>query len=235
MANLGRPAGPNRTGRPRADGHAPERPPREEIVAAAVRLFAERGVGATTMSEIARRSGLRQSSVYYYFRDKEAILGHIASTANADVLAHIRRVVAEGGSASLRLYRLVRLDVRQLCAFPFDINEIYRLPTLQDERFAGFWDERQAINDAVQALVEEGVSDGELATQDARLAALVLMSNDEGVLNWFRPVGEFRQAGGERYDADAVATFVADLALGALLVDRRRLRTIRTEALRRDP
>lgn len=224
-----------RTGRPRAAGKAAEGDPRDEIVAVASRLFAERGVGATTMSEIARRSGLRQSSVYYYFRDKEAILEQIVASVNRVILDHLARVNADGGTAALRLYRLVRFDARQMCRFPFDINEIYRLSALQDERFAGFWAERQELNDAVEALIREGVAEGQFADTDPRLAALVLLSNDEGTQNWQRPVGAFRQQGGEHYDADQIATFVADLALRALLRDRGRLDSLRRRAVQLDP
>ena len=223
-----------RTGRPRADGRTLEGEPRDEIVAVASRLFAERGVAGTTMSEIARRSGLRQSSVYYYFRDKEAILGEIVASVNRVILDHLARVNADGGSPALRLYRLIRFDARQMCRFPFDINEIYRLSALQDERFAGFWSERQELNDAVEALVRDGIASGELREVDPRLTALVLLSNDEGTQNWQRPVGTFRQHGGEDYDADQIATFVADLALAALLRDRGRLASLRRRAVALD-
>lgn len=223
-----------RTGRPRAAGRTSDGDPRDEIVAVASRLFAERGVGGTTMSEIARRSGLRQSSVYYYFRDKEAILGEIVASVNRVILDHLERVNADGGTAALRLYRLIRFDARQMCRFPFDINEIYRLSALQDERFAGFWSERQELNEAVAALVAEGVAEGQLAETDPRLTALVLLSNDEGTQNWKRPVGAFRQEGAEHYDDDQIATFVADLAMRALLRDRGRLAAIRRRALALD-
>src|SRR5687768_4973329 len=98
-----------RTGRPRADSRPLDREPREEIVAVASRLFAERGVAATTMSEIARRSGLRQSSVYYYFRDKEAILEEIVGGVNRAILDELARIHRDGGPAALRLYRAIRL------------------------------------------------------------------------------------------------------------------------------
>ena len=224
-----------RTGRPRADARPLEREPREEIVAVASRLFAERGVAATTMSEIARRSGLRQSSVYYYFRDKEQILEEILASVNRVVLDHLARVNAEGGSPALRLYRLVRLDVLQICAFPYDINEIYRLSTLQEERFQRFWAERRELNRQVAALVAEGVREGELAAVDPRLAALTLLANDEATQNWHRPVGTLRQLEDEDYTPAEIAEFMADLALGALVADRRRLPAIRGEARRRDP
>ena len=56
--------------------------PRDEILAAATRLFAERGVAEVTMSEIAVRAGLRQASLYYWFRRKEEILAEIVEQVN---------------------------------------------------------------------------------------------------------------------------------------------------------
>jgi TetR/AcrR family transcriptional regulator len=225
----------SRTGRPRADGRPLEREPREEVVAVASRLFAERGVAGTTMSEIARRSGLRQSSVYYYFRDKEAILEEILASVNRVILDQLARVNAEGGSPALRLYRLIRLDVHQLCAFPYDINEISRLSALQEERFAPFWRERRALNRAVEELVREGVAGGELVDIDPRLAALTLLANDEATQNWHRPVGALGQLEDDGYEPEQIATFLADLAVGGLLADRARLGALGAEARSRDP
>ena len=54
-----------------------------EIVAAATQLFTERGVGGTTMAEIARRCGLQQPSLYYYFRSKGELLDEIVGEAES--------------------------------------------------------------------------------------------------------------------------------------------------------
>ena len=225
-----------RTGRPRANDRPLDGEPRDEIVAVATRLFAQRGVAATTMSEIATLSGLRQSSVYYYFRDKEAILGEILATVNRVALEHLDAVNSAGGSAALRLYRVVRADARQICAFSYDINEVYRISTLQQKRFSGFWKDRQRLNDEVAGLIAEGVAGEEFVDVDPELAALTVLSNDEGTQNWFRATsGRFRQRGGERYTAEDVGTFMADLVLGALLKRRGRLPSLRREAKRRDP
>lgn len=187
------------------------------------------------MSEIARRSGLRQSSVYYYFRDKEAILEEILASVNRVILDELARINAEGGSPALRLYRLIRLDVRQLCAFPYDINEISRLSALQEERFEGFWRERRALNRAVEELVREGVAAGELVEVDPRLAALTLLANDEATQNWHRPVGALGQLEDDGYEPETVAGFLADLAVGGLLRDRAQLDVLRPQARERDP
>jgi AcrR family transcriptional regulator len=225
----------SRTGRPRADSRPIEHEPRQEIVAVASRLFAERGVAATTMSEIARRSGLRQSSVYYYFRDKEQILEEILASVNRVILDELARINADGGPPSLRLYRLIRIDVRQICAFPYDINEVSRLSALQEERFQRFWAERRELNLSVEALLREGIAAGEIVGVDPRLAALTLLANDEATQNWHRPVGALGQIEDDGYEATDIADFVADHAVGGLLADRAALAGLRDEARRRDP
>ena len=113
---------PRRSVRPTADSD-----PRREILAAASHLFAERGVAGTTMAEIARRSGLQQPSLYYYFRSKGQLLDEIVGEANRAPLELVERVRASGGSPAVQLYRIIRADVAALCALPYDLNEIHRL------------------------------------------------------------------------------------------------------------
>jgi TetR/AcrR family transcriptional regulator len=223
-----------RTGRPRARARATVRDPREEIIAVASHLFARRGVAATRMSEIAEGAGLQQSSIYYYFRNKEEILGEIVATVNRVPLAHLARIDVEGGSPGLRLFRLVRFDVVTLCAFPYDINEVHRISAQAPVAFAEYWAERQALNDGVERIVAEGVAEEELRPVDARLAALTILANDEAVQNWYRPVGDRRLRGREGpegdYRPEEIALHLARTCLEGLLVDRRRLPTIARRA-----
>lgn len=52
---------------------------RRALVDAAARLFAERGVEATTMDDIARAAGMSRTSVFNYFGYKEMILCEIGA------------------------------------------------------------------------------------------------------------------------------------------------------------
>jgi AcrR family transcriptional regulator len=51
-----------------------ERDTRQDILDAALDLFAENGFFGTSMREIARRVGVRESALYHHFPSKEAIL-----------------------------------------------------------------------------------------------------------------------------------------------------------------
>jgi TetR/AcrR family transcriptional regulator len=192
---------------------------RAEIVAAASRLFARRGIAATTMAEIAEAAGLQASSLYYWFRSKQQILEVIVKDVNRAPLAFAEDVANQSGSPAVRLYRLIRFDVETLCAFPFDINEVHRLASEPDAEFIRYWDDRLRLVEAVESLVREGVQRGELRDLDPHLVALTLLANDEATQNWMR--------GDDPADPTAVAGFVADLALRGLLTDPTALDEIR--------
>ena len=46
---------------------------RDEILDAAERVFAEKGLGAATLEDVAARVELRRASLAYYFRDKDEL------------------------------------------------------------------------------------------------------------------------------------------------------------------
>jgi TetR/AcrR family transcriptional regulator len=224
--------GRKRVGRPRANPRSGDLPPRDEILAAAARLFAERGVHDVTMSEIAHAAGLRQASLYYWFRRKEEILAEIVEQVNRVPLEFVLKLEEEAGDPAVQLWRLVRFDVEALCGFPFDINEVHRLSRRVPEAFEVYWQERQALNDAVERLIARGVEAGAFRPVDPRLAALVVLSDDEGLQNWYRPLDGRRLAAGPEgdYAAPEIAVFVADLTLRGLLARPGRLAAVRRAA-----
>lgn len=203
-----------RRGRPRArQAQAGGPDPREQIVAAASDLFASRGVDEVTMAQIAEAAGLQQSSIYYWFRSKSDVVGSILERVNRIPLAIVERELQADGPVAVRLHRLVREDVLALCAFPFDINEVHRLATRAPDDFPGYWEERRRLDEQVEALVAEGVANGELRAVDARLAARSLLAADEATQHWFRPEGS---AG---YTAEQVADHVATATVRSLAAD----------------
>ncbi len=179
-------------------------------MAAASDLFAVHGVDAVSMAQIAERAGLKQSSIYYWFRSKSDILASILERVNRLPLEIVERERAAEGPVAERLLRVVRQDVLALCGFPFDINEIHRLARHCPDDFEAYWVERQRLDDEVEALIAEGIANGELRAVDARLAARTLLAGDEATQNWFRSSGE------AQYSAEQVADFVAEMAVRGL-------------------
>ncbi len=183
------------------------------------------------MAEIARRCGLQQPSLYYYFRNKQELLDAIVVEANRAPLELLARVRKAGGSPAVQLYRLIRADVVALGALPYDLNEIHRLAARDRDAFSRYWSERDQLVDGLAAIVRAGVRRGELRAVDARLAALTVMANDEGTQNWLRVVGGDGVSRGSRPgDHHAVGGFLADLTVRGLLAAPRDLDRVRRAA-----
>jgi AcrR family transcriptional regulator len=214
---------PRRRGRPRISPiEGAEADPVEQIVRAAGRLFGEQGVAATTMTQLAHAVGLRQSSLYYHFARKEEVVAALVARANVVPLELLERIDRDGGSAPARLHRYVRADTVALCDLPFDINEIHRIAARDREGFAGYWKERRTLERRVTRIVRDGVSDGTLRPVEPRLTALMLLSNDEGVQNWFRL--------SPRPAPRAIGAALADMVVGGLLAQGGDLAAVRDEA-----
>jgi len=54
---------------------------REQILKAALKLFATKGLAATRMSDISASSGISQGLVYHYYSSKEALFTNLVDTA----------------------------------------------------------------------------------------------------------------------------------------------------------
>jgi AcrR family transcriptional regulator len=50
---------------------------RERILRAALELFSRQGIGATSLAEVALRSGVSRVTIYRYFPDKQALAGEV--------------------------------------------------------------------------------------------------------------------------------------------------------------
>ena len=95
----------------------PQRPASEEtrrlIVATALRLFRERGLDETTMRDIAAGAGMSLGAAYYYFRNKEAIVGAYYDYVHEEHLSRSRTAFATATDLRdrLRIALHTKLDI----------------------------------------------------------------------------------------------------------------------------
>src|SRR5215208_7635101 len=106
-----------RAGRPRL--HVQRRPgstARDEILDAAGELFTTLGYTGTSTRTIAEAVGIRQASLYHYFKTKDDILCALLNQTVTPTLAIIDRLTAADPelSAAEHLHALALFDGRQL-------------------------------------------------------------------------------------------------------------------------
>ena len=155
------------------------RAPRAGIVDAATKLFSEKGYAQTTMSDVARAAGLQQSSLYYWFRNKEQLLQETLAVNRAP-LDFIAEVGAGSGSPAVKLYRLLRFDTMQLALSPVDFSEIQRIAHRQRADFHEFWRDYERLTEWVVDLIGAGIAEGRFVDCDRVQTAELLLTFDEG-------------------------------------------------------
>lgn len=102
---------------------------RDRLCAVAERLFAERGLQAVTMRELARGLGVSAMTAYRYFEDKEEIFAAVRAAAFERFAAALERAAAVKGSARERATAVGRAYVEFAFAEPdayrlmFDVNQ----------------------------------------------------------------------------------------------------------------
>lgn len=172
---------PRRVGRPRAVA----RPrtglsPREEVLAAAAELFTGQGYAATTTREVAERAGIRQASIYHYFKGKEEILASLLESTVRPSLEAARALMDATEPAEARLWALCHRDVRLLCSGPHNLGALYLLP--EAERFERFREMRDALKDAYARLLARTAVAATLAEPELALRARLVFSLVESVI-----------------------------------------------------
>jgi AcrR family transcriptional regulator len=193
------------------------------ILVVAARLFRERGYLNTTMTEIARECGLGQSSLYYWFRQKEDILLGLLAL-NRVSLDFAEQVVAEAGSPAVRLLRLLRLDILELCSSPVDICEVEVLAEQQPDVFVEFWADTAALHGHIGTLISDGIACGEFIECDPEFAALNICAAEEGVQRRYRNSAAHAPGGTspfrhQDYSREHVAAELATIVVRGLLRD----------------
>ncbi|WP_218136280.1 TetR/AcrR family transcriptional regulator [Nonomuraea jiangxiensis] len=139
-------------GRPRAVARpATGLSPREELLAAAAELFTVNGYSATTTREVAERAGIRQATLYHYFRGKEELLAELLESTVRPSLEAARLLAASDAPAGARLWALAHRDATLLCTGEHNLGALYLLP--EADRFLGFQELRTALKQAYAHLL----------------------------------------------------------------------------------
>jgi AcrR family transcriptional regulator len=89
---------------------------KQEILDAALRGFAEKGLAGTTVEEVRRRSGASVGSIYHHFGDKEGIAAALYVAALDDYQRGLQALLVEGSDPERTIKALVRYHLRWVAA-----------------------------------------------------------------------------------------------------------------------
>ena len=106
----------DRPGRPAAN---PDRDTRTLLLNAATELFAERGVAATTLTNIARRAGLTPAMVHYHFADRDQLVDAVVKERILPLISYVWDPVQPGDEPAELVAGLVQRLLEQISKAPW--------------------------------------------------------------------------------------------------------------------
>jgi AcrR family transcriptional regulator len=155
---------------------------KQQILQAALQVFAEKGIAAATVQDVAQAAGLSIGGLYWYYKSIEDILfALVQNMVTADL--EISRAQAQAqGSVRERLRRIVTTGLLETArAMPLYL-EVYRLAIANPAMHAELQNYLTAYHDLFSALLTEGCARGEFRQLDVQAAALVLIAWYQGMM-----------------------------------------------------
>jgi AcrR family transcriptional regulator len=152
----------------------------EEIIRAALEVFADRGYAATKLEDVARKAGVTKGTIYLYFENKEALFKALIRQTIVPVIAQ-GEAIAEAfpGSARALFERLIREYWRLVGET--SLSSIPRLMIAEAGNFPEL--ARFYYNEVItrghrlmEGVLERGIRAGEFKKVDLAIATKLAMS-----------------------------------------------------------
>lgn len=163
---------------------------RENILEAAVQLFAEYGYHAAPLRDIARLAGIQAASIYHHYPNKQSLLVEIMET-------HMRRLNSQLESI-LRKYDDPRERLRESIANHIRLHTTYKaeffiidteLRSLEEEQRARVIALRDEYDSLLQGLLYDGMERGIFRQSDTKVTTYAIIAMCTQVSSWFRSGG----------------------------------------------
>lgn len=165
---------------------------RGELLQIAAELFAERGLKATTVRDIADAAGILSGSLYHHFDSKESMVDEILRTFLDDLFGHYEAIVAQKLPPRARFEAIVTVSFdaleRNHSAVAIYQSEVRQL--VDQPRFAYIRERLDQFRDMWKTLLREGMSDGSFRPDlDVDLAYRFFRDTVWVGVRWYRPGG----------------------------------------------
>ena len=194
----------------------------EEITAAALELFVERGYAATRLEDVAARAGVSKGTLYLYFANKEELFKAVVREALVARLVEFRGQIEHFQGSSFELLDLVfktwweRIGSTRISGIPkLIISEARNFPEI-----ARFY-VREVIRpgrETLAAVIRRGIERGEFRKVDPDTVAHLLAAPMLQISLWRNSL---EPCSDERIDPAALIKAHVEMLSRGLAADRR--------------
>lgn len=157
----------------------------DAILGAAEQVFAEQGLHAARMEDIALRAGVSVGTLYNYFADRGAIFSELLESRRTELIRRVDDALGEGGASfELELESLFRSLFEHFEEHRPFLSIVLAGEHVKDSRSPDVKsrDTMRALYERFEKVVAHGVSSGVLSPESSPLYAALLMGMARGVL-----------------------------------------------------
>ena len=157
---------------------------RAQIIEAALACFTSKGYNNTTMDDIVAKSGLSKGSLYWYFKSKDELFAEAMMSVFMDVGQGALAALEECTTATAKLRIIARITAevgKEIEGF-FGLFLEFWASSTQREQVGQLWMGMLVeFKDALVAIIEEGIENGEFKPVDAEQLVWAIMSTYDGL------------------------------------------------------
>lgn len=182
---------------------------RERIIATAVDLFHNNGLGNTTLEAVAEKMNVTKPFIYSHFKSKGELLAEICVHGIRASLEVVNRVAASEASATEKMKAMTRDFMLAVLENQGPIaiytREQKHLAKADSDAIDNM---RREFDRKVCALLNEGVASGEFSVDDVQIASLAIGGIVSWSYVWYRPNGRLTRLETAERIADLVMAMV---------------------------
>lgn len=173
------------------DAKAETRPSRKGIILQeAARLFREKGYRASTLRELARRSGVKGGSIYYHFTSKQEILYQIMDETMTNLLLGLEYELRGERDPVRRLSKGVAFHIRYHLESRDETHVTdTELINLEDDLRQRIVSKREEYEETFAGILEQGARSGVMNIGSIKLASIAVLQMCTGIPYWFNDEG----------------------------------------------
>jgi AcrR family transcriptional regulator len=160
------------------------------IKSVSIDLFFQKGYYATSISEIAKGSGIQKASIYYHYVSKADLLFHILRSTMDDLTTTLKRCLAATEGIEPRMRAAVRSHVRfhlERQKENFIANS--ELRGLTPEHYRIIVKKRDEYEAIFQDLIRQGAQQGVFADVDVKILSYAILTLCTAGATWYNPRG----------------------------------------------
>ena len=185
---------------------------RVDIMKSAAKAFRRLGYHGATVEQIAAALKMKKGNLYYYFKNKEAILFACHQYSLDELIRLLEEVEQSGLSADEKLRRLIVAFVHTILDELHGTALFLDLEALSPVHLKAVILRRDTFDRGVRRVLEEGMATGTFGPGDAKLRAFALFGAVNWIPRWFNPDGPA--------SSQEIADHFADFLIGGLRAKR---------------